>query len=612
MCGIVGYIGEKKALPILINGLKRLEYRGYDSAGIAVHNGEKLNIIKKKGKVVDLEKELESKKITGTIGIGHTRWATHGEPNDVNAHPHVSQNNLFVIIHNGIIENYKQLKKFLIKKGYTFKSETDTEVLVNLIEYMYIESETDAEMAVRLALSEVLGAYAIVVIAQNEPDKLIAARKSSPLVIGLGKGEYFLASDATPIIEFTNQVVYLENDNIAILKKNEFILKNLDNQEINPIIQSLNFSISAIEKNGYDHFMLKEIFEQPEAIKDTMRGRISSDGTMIRLGGIANYLDKINNAKRFIIVGCGTSWHAGLVGEYLIENIARIPVEVEYGSEFRYRNPIINPEDIVIAISQSGETADTLAAVELAKEKGATVLGICNVVGSSIARETHAGVYTHAGPEIGVASTKAFTAQVTVLSMFALMLSQERETLPYTEFKKYIKELQLIPEKIAKILEQNEYIKNLANLYKETSNFLYLGRGYLYPVALEGALKLKEISYIHAEGYPAAEMKHGPIALIDENMPVVFLAIKDRIYDKILSNIAEVKSRGGKVIAIATEGDKTIRNLVDHVIEVPHISEPLAPLLTVVPLQLLAYHAAVLRGNDVDQPRNLAKSVTVE
>ncbi len=612
MCGIVGYIGERKALPILINGLKRLEYRGYDSAGIAIHNGEKLHVHKKKGKVADLERDVKDKNIDGHIGIGHTRWATHGEPNDVNAHPHVSQNGLFVLIHNGIIENYKQLKNFLIDKGYQFKSETDTEVLVNLIEYMYLEGGTDAEMAVRLALSEVIGAYAIVVISTNEPDKLIAARKSSPLVIGLGKGEYFLASDATPIVEYTNRVVYLDNDNIAILKKDEFVLKNLDNQELSPIIQNIDFNLAAIEKNGYDHFMLKEIFEQPDAIHDTMRGRISSDGTMVRLGGIMDVMDKILKAERFVIVGCGTSWHAGLVGEYLIENLARIPVEVEYGSEFRYRNPIIKKEDIVIAISQSGETADTLAAVELAKHNEATVLGICNVVGSSIARETHAGVYTHAGPEIGVASTKAFTAQVTVLSMFSLMLSQEKGTLPYSDFKYLVKELQHIPGKIARVLEQNAYIRDLADRYKNATNFLYLGRGYLYPVALEGALKLKEISYIHAEGYPAAEMKHGPIALIDENMPVVFLATKDKIYEKVLNNIEEVKSRGGRVIAIATEGDETVRKMVDHIIEVPHVPEPLAPLVTVVPLQLLAYHAAVLRGNDVDQPRNLAKSVTVE
>ncbi len=612
MCGIVGYIGERKALPILINGLKRLEYRGYDSAGIAVHDGENLHIYKKKGKVADLEKEVADKNITGNIGIGHTRWATHGEPNDVNAHPHVSQNGLFVLIHNGIIENYKQLRSFLEEKGYQFKSETDTEVLVNLIEYMYLEGETSAEMAVRLALSEVIGAYAIVVISTNEPDKLIAARKSSPLVIGLGKGEYFLASDATPIVEYTKQVVYLDNDNIAILKKDEFILKNLDNKKLSPIIQNIDFSLAAIEKNGYDHFMLKEIFEQPDAIHDTMRGRVSTDGTMVRLGGIMDVMDKIQAANRFVIVGCGTSWHAGLVGEYLIENLARIPVEVEYGSEFRYRNPIINKDDIVIAISQSGETADTLAAVELAKQKGATVLGICNVVGSSIARETHAGVYTHAGPEIGVASTKAFTAQVTVLTMLSLMLSQERGTLPFSEFKHLLQELQDIPEKIARMLDQNEYIRDLADMYKDSTNFLYLGRGYLYPVALEGALKLKEISYIHAEGYPAAEMKHGPIALIDENMPVVFLATQDKIYEKVLSNIEEVKSRGGRVIAIATEGDETVRKMVDHIIEVPRVPEPLAPLVTVIPLQLLAYHAAVLRGNDVDQPRNLAKSVTVE
>ncbi len=612
MCGIVGYIGERPAYSILINGLKRLEYRGYDSAGIAIYDGEDIKVFKKKGKVADLEQETANLNIQGHLGIGHTRWATHGEPNDINAHPHVSQNGLFVIIHNGIIENYKQLKQFLQKKGYEFKSETDTEVLVNLIEYMYLEGGTDAEMAVRLALSEVIGAYAIVVLANNEPDKLIAARKSSPLVIGLGKNEYFLASDATPIVEHTNRVVYLDNDNIAILKKDSLILKTLKNEELKPVIHKIDFNVSAIEKNGYDHFMLKEIFEQPDAIKDTMRGRLSTDFSMIRLGGLMDVQDKIMNARRFVIVGCGTSWHAGLVGEYLLENLARIPVEVEYGSEFRYRNPIIYKDDIVIAISQSGETADTLAAVELAKEQGATVLGICNVVGSSIARETHAGVYTHAGPEIGVASTKAFTAQVTVLTMLSLMLGQERETLSYKQFKNMVEELHGIPEKIAKVLKQNDYIKQLAELYKDARNFLYLGRGYLYPVALEGALKLKEISYIHAEGYPAAEMKHGPIALIDENMPVVFLATKDKIYEKVLNNIEEVKSRGGRVIAIATEGDTVLPKMVDHIIEVPDVPEALAPLVTVVPLQLLAYHAAVLRGNDVDQPRNLAKSVTVE
>ncbi len=612
MCGIVGYIGRRQAYPILINGLKRLEYRGYDSAGIAIVTDQGIKVFKKKGKVSDLEAETKHLNIQGTIGIGHTRWATHGEPNDQNAHPHTSQNGLFTLIHNGIIENYNHLKKFLIEKGYTFKSDTDTEVLVNLIEYIYLEGETDAELAVRLALSKVIGAYAIVVLAENEPDKLIAARKSSPLVIGLGRNEYFIASDATPIVEHTDKVIYLNNDNIAILKEDELILKTLDNKKLKPDIQKIDFDIQAIEKNGFDHFMLKEIFEQPEALHNTMRGRIAPDFSSIRLGGLLDVMDKILNAKRLIIVGCGTSWHAGLVGEYLIENLARIPVEVEYGSEFRYRNPIIYKDDIVIAISQSGETADTLEAVKLAKEKGATVLGICNVVGSSIPRETHAGVYTHAGPEIGVASTKAFTAQVTVLTMMALMLGYEKEVLPYGRFKKLTQELYHIPEKLQKILDQNEYIKQLAEKYQTASNFLYLGRGYLYPVALEGALKLKEISYIHAEGYPAAEMKHGPIALIDENMPVVFLATKDKIYEKVISNIKEVKARHGKVIAIVTEGDEIASKLADHIIEIPEVPEELTPLLAVVPLQLLAYHAAVLRGNDVDQPRNLAKSVTVE
>ncbi len=612
MCGIVGYIGQRQAYPILINGLKRLEYRGYDSAGIAIVTDQGIKVFKKKGKVSELEAQTKHLNIKGTIGIGHTRWATHGEPNDQNAHPHTSQNGLFTLIHNGIIENYNHLKKFLTEKGYQFKSETDTEVLVNLIEYIYLEGETDAELAVRLALSKVIGAYAIVVLAANEPDKLIAARKSSPLVIGLGRNEYFIASDATPIVEHTDKVIYLNNDNIAILKEDELILKTLDNKKLKPDIQKIDFDIQAIEKNGFDHFMLKEIFEQPEALHNTMRGRIAPDFSSIRLGGLLDVMDKILQAKRLIIVGCGTSWHAGLVGEYLIENLARIPVEVEYGSEFRYRNPIIYKDDIVIAISQSGETADTLEAVKLAKQKDATVLGICNVVGSSIPRETHAGVYTHAGPEIGVASTKAFTAQVTVLTMMALMLGYEKEVLPYGKFKKLTQELYHIPEKIEKILSLNNYIKQLAEKYKDASNFLYLGRGYLYPVALEGALKLKEISYIHAEGYPAAEMKHGPIALIDENMPVVFLATKDKIYEKVISNIKEVKARHGKVIAIVTEGDDVAAKLADHTIEIPEVPEELTPLLAVVPLQLLAYHAAVLRGNDVDQPRNLAKSVTVE
>ncbi len=613
MCGIVGYIGPRNAYPILINGLKRLEYRGYDSAGIAIATQDGIKLYKKKGKVADLENITKHLNLQGNVGIGHTRWATHGEPNDVNAHPHQSANGYFTLIHNGIIENYDHLKKYLIEHGYEFKSETDTEVLVNLIEFMYLQDdEVDAELAVRLALSKVIGAYAIVLIAKDEPDKLIAARKSSPLVIGLGQNEYFLASDATPIVEYTDKVVYLNNDNIAILKADELILKTLDNKKLEPVIQKINFNLDAIEKNGFDHFMLKEIYEQPNALSDTMRGRIAADFSSIRLGGLMEVMDKIMAANRYLIIGCGTSWHAGLVGEYLFENLARIPVEVEYGSEFRYRNPIIYPDDIVIAISQSGETADTLAAVELAKKHKATVLGICNVVGSSIPRETHAGVYTHAGPEIGVASTKAFTAQVTVLTMMALMLGQKKGVLDDNKFKYLVEELTKIPEKIEKILEQNDYIKELAQKYKDSTNFLYLGRGYLYPVALEGALKLKEISYIHAEGYPAAEMKHGPIALIDENMPVVFLATKDKIYDKIITNIEEVKSRNGKVIAIVTEGDEQAKRLADHVIEIPETPEELTPLTSVVPLQLLAYHAAVLRGNDVDKPRNLAKSVTVE
>ncbi len=613
MCGIVGYIGEKQAYPILINGLKRLEYRGYDSAGIAIlDENQNIKIFKKKGKVSDLEKSINGKDTSGTIGIGHTRWATHGEPNDINAHPHVSQNGHFVVIHNGIIENYKTLKKFLTEHGYEFKSETDTEVLANLFEYVYLTNKVDAEHAIRLALEKVIGAYGLVIIAKDEPDKLIAARKGSPLVIGIGNGEYFIASDATPIVEHTKSVIFLNNDNIAIIKRNELTLKTIQNVKLEPEIKEINLDIKAIEKNGFDHFMLKEIFEQPRAIYDTFRGRIANDFSDIRLGGLLNVLPKLENAKRIIIVGCGTSWHAGLLGEYLIEEFARIPVEVEYGSEFRYRNPIIYPDDIVIAISQSGETADTLAAIEIAKKQGATVLGICNVVGSSIPRETHAGVYTHAGPEIGVASTKAFTAQVTVLTMMAFLLGKNRGFLPQDKFSGLVKELYEIPQKIDKILKQNDFIKELAEKYKDASNFLYLGRGYQFPVALEGALKLKEISYIHAEGYPAAEMKHGPIALIDENMPVVFIAPKDKTYDKILSNVEEVISRKGKVIAIVSEGDKLIKDLATHVIEIPETHEALSSLLTVVPLQLLAYHIAVLRGCDVDQPRNLAKSVTVE
>ncbi|NCO54570.1 MAG: glutamine--fructose-6-phosphate transaminase (isomerizing) [Bacteroidetes bacterium CG02_land_8_20_14_3_00_31_25] len=611
MCGIVGYIGPKQAYPILLSGLKRLEYRGYDSAGIALLNG-KSRIYKCKGKVSDLEKYVIGKDISGTVGIGHTRWATHGEPNDVNAHPHISMNGIFTIIHNGIIENYSRLKKRLIDRGYAFKSDTDTEILVNLIEYIYLKGQVSAEIAVRLALTKVIGAFGILVTCTEEPDMIIAARKGSPLVVGVGDGEYFFASDATPIVEHTNRVVYLNDNDVAVVHRDEITFKTIMNVKITPKIQKLDLDIGEIEKGGFDHFMLKEIFEQPRAIEDTFRGRISRNPFEIHLGGLYHIMDKLINAKRIIIIGCGTSWHAGLVGEYLFEELARIPVEVEYASEFRYRNPVILSDDVIIAISQSGETADTLAAIKLAKEQGATVIGICNVVGSSIPRLTHAGVYTHAGPEIGVASTKAFTAQVTVLSMMAMLLGHERKTISDKNYQILVEELVNIPAKIEQILKESNKIKQIAELYKNSNNCLYLGRGYLFPVALEGALKLKEISYIHAEGYPAAEMKHGPIALIDEHMPVFVIAAKDKSYDKIVSNIQEVKARKGIVIAIVSEGDTVIRKLADHVMEVPLADESLAPLLAVIPLQLLSYYIAVLRGCNVDQPRNLAKSVTVE
>jgi glucosamine--fructose-6-phosphate aminotransferase (isomerizing) len=613
MCGIVGYIGNKDAYPILINGLKRLEYRGYDSAGVSLlSNHRNIAIYKKKGKVADLEEHAKQHDISGDVGIGHTRWATHGEPNDINAHPHSSENGHFTIIHNGIIENYGRLKKKLEDRGYSFKTETDTEVLANLIEYIYLKGQVSAEIAVRLALHKVVGAYGLAILCKDEPDRLIAARRGSPLVIGVGDNEYFLASDATPIVEHTKSVVYLNDNDVAILGRDELVLKTLKNDKLTPKVQKLNMEIGDIEKNGYDHFMLKEIFEQPRSIKDTFRGRISHDQKDIALGGLHSVLPNLENAKRIIILGCGTSWHAGLVGEYLIEDLARIPVEVEYASEFRYRNPIIKSDDIVITISQSGETADSLAAIQQAKEAGATVLGICNVVGSSIPRETDAGVYTHAGPEIGVASTKAFTAQVTVLAMMAILLGKKRGQIDDSVYQNLIAELSGIPDKIESMLQFNEEFKKLAELYKDATNFLYLGRGYSFPVALEGALKLKEISYIHAEGYPAAEMKHGPIALIDENMPVVVIALQDKSYDKIVSNIQEIKARKGKVIALVTEGDTTIREMADHVLEIPPTLETLASLLTVIPLQLLSYHIAVLRGCSVDQPRNLAKSVTVE
>jgi glutamine---fructose-6-phosphate transaminase (isomerizing) len=611
MCGIVAYIGERKALPILINGLKRLEYRGYDSAGIAILNDE-TQLYKKKGKVSDLEAYIGRNEINGTIGIGHTRWATHGEPNDVNAHPHQSMNGKFIIIHNGIIENYAKLRERLIQRGVKFKSETDTEVLANLIEYIYEQGGVDAEIAVRLALSKVIGAYGLVVLPTREPDKLIAARKGSPLVIGVGNEEYFLASDATPIVEYTKSVIYLNDGDVAIIKKDQLVLKTLRNDNETPKILELNIDIGEIDKGGYEHFMLKEIFEQPKSIRDTFRGRVRAETEEIHLGGLFEVMPQLIQAKRIIIIACGTSWHAGLVGEYLFEDMARIPVEVEYASEFRYRNPIINADDIVIAISQSGETADTLAAIKMAKEKGALVLGICNVVGSSIPRETHAGVYTHAGPEIGVASTKAFTCQVTVLAMMAISISRSKNLINDEEYKKLIHEFNLIPDKIEEILTHNEKYRKVAEVYKDASNSLYLGRGYLFPVALEGALKLKEISYIHAEGYPAAEMKHGPIALIDERMPVVVVAIKDSSYEKIVSNVQEVKARNGQVIAVVTKGDTIIRGMADYIFEVPETKSAFAALLSIVPLQLFSYYIAVMRGCNVDQPRNLAKSVTVE
>ncbi|UBM58314.1 glutamine--fructose-6-phosphate transaminase (isomerizing) [Marinilongibacter aquaticus] len=612
MCGIVAYIGYREAAPLIIKGLKRLEYRGYDSAGIALLNDKGLNIYKKKGKVAELENELQHKEISANLGIGHTRWATHGEPNDINAHPHFSQSEHLAIIHNGIIENYAAIKTSLIQKGYTFESETDTEVLINFIEDVKKHKGCSTEEAVRLALSEVVGAYAIAVIDLEEPGQMIAARKGSPLVIGVGQNEYFFASDATPIIEYTKDVVYLDDHEIAVVKDGELAIKNLDNQEKGPFIQTVELELESIEKGGFEHFMLKEIYEQPKSIADCMRGRLNADTAHIQLGGLIHYIDKLATAKRIVFVACGTSWHAGLVGEYLFEELARINVEVEYASEFRYRNPIIEEGDFVIAISQSGETADTLAALELAKHKGATILGVCNVVGSSIARLTHAGVYTHAGPEIGVASTKAFTAQVSVLSMMAIATAKQKGTLTDEEYRSLLSEMASIPRKIEQILQLDEEIKDIAKLFTFASNFIFLGRGLNFPVALEGALKLKEISYIHAEGYPAAEMKHGPIALIDEDMPVVFIAIKDSSYEKVMSNIQEVKARKGRVIAIVNEGDETVRNMVDFAIEIPNSHEMVSTLLTCIPLQLLSYHIAVMRGRNVDQPRNLAKSVTVE
>ena len=612
MCGIVGYIGDKNAYPILIQGLQRLEYRGYDSAGVAIYNGS-LTVHKCKGRVADLERHIADKDISGCIGIGHTRWATHGEPNDRNAHPHTSMNGNFVMVHNGIIENYAELKADLKKNGITFQSETDTEVLVNLIEYFYQKGEeVSAEIAVRLALSKVVGAYGIAVICKNEKSQIIVARKGSPLVIGIGNGEYFIASDATPIINYTNSVIYLNDHDVAIITKDSLTLKTVENIPVAFKITKVDMTIGDLEKGDFDHFMLKEIFEQPKTIEDTFRGRISPDHTEIVLGGLMDIFPKLLKARRIIIIGCGTSWHAALVGEYLIEEYARIPVEVEYASEFRYRNPVLTNEDVVIAISQSGETADTLAALRMAKENGATILGICNVVGSSIARETDGGVYTHAGVEIGVASTKAFTAQVTVMTLLALKLAKERGKISSEVYLNLIQELTEIPEKVKSILVKHPHIKTVAAKYKDAANALYLGRGCLFPVALEGALKLKEISYMHAEGYAAGEMKHGPIALVDDNLPVVVVAAKDHYYEKIVSNIQEVKARKGNIIAVVTEGDDGLKGMVNDLFEIPKSHPAVTPLLAIIPLQLFSYYIAVMRGCDVDQPRNLAKSVTVE
>ncbi|MFB9055404.1 glutamine--fructose-6-phosphate transaminase (isomerizing) [Mariniflexile ostreae] len=615
MCGIVGYLGPREAYPIIIEGLRRLEYRGYDSAGIALFDGENLKISKTKGKVADLE-ALADKEITknGNVGIGHTRWATHGVPNDVNSHPHLSNSGELVMIHNGIIENYETLKQELISKGYVFHSDTDTEVLVNLIEYVKKQENIKLGKAVQIALNQVIGAYAIAVFDKTKPEEIVIARLGSPLAVGIGEDEFFIASDASPFLEYTKNAIYLEDEEMAIIRfhKGIKIRKIKDDSLVAPYIQELQMNLEQIEKGGFDHFMLKEIYEQPKAITDTYRGRLLRNEAIIKMAGVEDNMKKFLNANRIIIVACGTSWHAGLVAEYIFEDLARIPVEVEYASEFRYRNPVITENDVIIAISQSGETADTLAAIKLAKSKGAFVFGVCNVVGSSISRETHAGAYTHAGPEIGVASTKAFTTQITVLTLIALRLARAKGSISSSDFRKHLLELELIPKKVEKALESNDHIKKIAEIYKDSRNCLYLGRGYNFPVALEGALKLKEISYIHAEGYPAAEMKHGPIALIDENMPVIVIATKKGHYEKVVSNIQEIKSRKGKIIGIVTEGDTQVRALADHVIEVPETEESLSPLLTTIPLQLLSYHIAVLLDKNVDQPRNLAKSVTVE
>jgi glucosamine--fructose-6-phosphate aminotransferase (isomerizing) len=612
MCGIVGYTGPREAYPVIIKGLKRLEYRGYDSSGVALQDQSQLNLYKKKGKVSELEEYVIGKNLQGHIGIGHTRWATHGEPSDRNAHPHLSQNGSLAMIHNGIIENYAPIKQELLSKGYTFKSDTDTEVLLNFIEDIRKNNNCSLEEALRIALKRIVGAYCILLISDDDPETIIAARKGSPLVIGIGKGEHFLASDASPIIEYTKEVVYVNDYEIAIVRPDELILKNLGNEKQTPFITKLDMELATIEKGGYEHFMLKEIHEQPDTIFDCLRGRLLTQHGQIMMGGIENNLDAFTQAPRIIIVACGTSWHAGLIAEYLIEELCRIPVEVEYASEFRYRNPVINKGDVIIAISQSGETADTLVALESAKEKGAFIFGVVNAVGSSIARLSHAGAYTHSGPEIGVASTKAFTGQLAVLTMMALKIAKAKGSISDTRYQQLLVELESIPEKVKEILQDTSNIQRIANKYKDASDFLFLGRGYNFPVALEGALKLKEISYIHAEGYPAAEMKHGPIALVDENLPVVFVATRDSYYEKIVSNVQEIKARKGKVIALATAGDEIIPGMADDVMLVPDADEVIAPLLSVVPLQLLSYYTGLAKGLDVDKPRNLAKSVTVE
>ena len=615
MCGIVGYLGHREAYPIILNGLKRLEYRGYDSAGIALYDGENIKLCKTKGKVADLELKVSKEMATiGNLGIGHTRWATHGEPNDVNSHPHYSNSGDLVLIHNGIIENYAVLKKELIKRGYTFYSDTDTEVLVNLIEEIKKNENVKLGQAVQIALNQVIGAYAIAVFDKNKTDEIVVAKLGSPLAIGIGDNEFFVASDASPFIEFTNNAIYLEDEELAIIKlsRDIEIRKITDDSVVAPYVQELKLNLEQIEKGGYDHFMLKEIFEQPAVIKDTFRGRLLADKGVIKLGGLEDHIEKFINADRIIIVACGTSWHAGLVAEYIFEDWTRIPVEVEYASEFRYRNPVITEKDVVIAISQSGETADTLAAIKLAKEKGAFVYGICNVVGSTISRTTDSGTYTHAGPEIGVASTKAFTTQITVLTLIALKLAKIKGTISQSDYMLHLRELDLIPSKVGLALEKNKDIEEIAKVFKDAANFLYLGRGYNFPVALEGALKLKEISYIHAEGYPAAEMKHGPIALIDEQMPIVVIATNSNHYEKVVSNIQEIKARKGKIIAVVTEGDIVVREIADYIMEVPNTPETLSPLVTTISLQLLSYHIALMLGRNVDQPRNLAKAVTVE